>query len=36
MSQEIWVQKECYEAKMWVVTGLFSSGTGGHIGDFTE
>lgn len=37
MSQEIWVQKECYEGKIWVVTGLFSGSTGvGHTGDFLE
>lgn len=37
MSQEIWVQKERYEGKMWVVTGLFPGSTGaGHTGDFLE
>ena len=31
------VQKECYEGKIWVVTGLFSGSMGvGHTGDFLE
>lgn len=36
MAQEIWVQKECHEARMWVVTGLFSSSTERHTGHFLE